>query len=70
MLLIFCLQRPDVMSFEDLGIHRGLRMLYHHEKIDRKLFGRYAKRYSPCGSVASLYLWEIAGGAYSGAERL
>jgi DNA-3-methyladenine glycosylase II len=62
MLLIFCLQRPDVMSFGDLGIHRGLRILYRHKKIDRKLFDRYAKRYSPYGSVASLYLWEIAGG--------
>jgi DNA-3-methyladenine glycosylase II len=69
MLLIFCLQRPDIMSFGDLGMHRGLRMLYHHKKIDRKLFDRYAKRYSPYGSVASLYLWEIAGGAYCDAER-
>jgi DNA-3-methyladenine glycosylase II len=63
MLLIFCLQRPDVMSFGDLGIQRGLRILYHHEKIDRKLFDKYARRYSPYGTVASLYLWAIAGGA-------
>jgi DNA-3-methyladenine glycosylase II len=63
MLMIFCLQRPNVLSFGDLGIHRGLRMLYHHKVIDRKLFEKYAKRYSPYGSVASLYLWAIAGGA-------
>ena len=63
MLMVFCLQRPDVMSFGDLAIHRGLRMLYHHRKIDRRLFGKYARRYSPYGTVASLYLWAIAGGA-------
>ncbi len=63
MLLIFCLQRPDVVSFGDLAILRGMRMLYRHRKIDKKLFTKYAKRYSPYGSVASLYLWAIAGGA-------
>ncbi|MDR2909127.1 MAG: DNA-3-methyladenine glycosylase 2 family protein, partial [Oscillospiraceae bacterium] len=52
MLMIFCLQRPDVLSFGDLAIQRGLRMLYHHRKIDRKLFEKYARRYSPYGSVA------------------
>ena len=63
MLMVFCLQRPDVMSFGDLAIHRGLRMLYHHRKIDRTMFEKYARRYSPYGTVASLYLWAIAGGA-------
>ena len=63
MILIFCLQRPDVLSFGDLAIHRGMRMLYHHKDIDKKRFEKYAKRYSTYGTVASLYLWAIAGGA-------
>lgn len=63
MLLIFCLQRPDVVSYGDLGILRGLRMLYRHKKIDREKFLRYRKRYSPYGTVASFYLWAVAGGA-------
>ncbi len=63
MLLIFCLQRPDVLSFGDLAILRGLRMIYRHKSIDKELFAKYAKRYSPYASVASLYLWEVAGGA-------
>lgn len=63
MILLFCMQRPDVFSYRDLGIQRGLCMLYHHRKIDKKLFEKYRKRYSPYGSVASLYLWEVAGGA-------
>lgn len=63
MIMIFCMQRPNVVSFGDLAIHRGMRMLYHHRNIDRKRFEKYAKRYSPYGTVASLYLWAIAGGA-------
>lgn len=63
MLLLFCLQRPDVLSFDDLAIQRGLRMVYHHRKIDKKMFEKYRRRFSPYGSVASLYLWAVAGGA-------
>ena len=63
MLLLFCLERPDVLSYDDLAIQRGLRMVYHHRKIDRKLFEKYRRRFSPYGSVASLYLWAAAGGA-------
>lgn len=63
MILLFCMQRPNVFSYDDLAIQRGLRMLYHHRKIDRKRFEKYRKRFTPYCSVASLYLWAIAGGA-------
>ena len=66
MLLIFCLQRPDVVSFGDFGIRRGMRMLYRHRVLDRERFERYRRRYAPYGTVASLYLWAIAGGALPG----
>lgn len=66
MILLFCMQRPDILSYDDLAIQRGMRMLYRHRKMDRKLFEKYRKRYSPYGSVASLYLWAIAGGALEG----
>ncbi|NLZ94727.1 MAG: DNA-3-methyladenine glycosylase 2 family protein [Bacteroidales bacterium] len=62
MILTFSLQRPNVMSWGDLAIIRGLRMLYRHRKIDKKLFQKYKRRYSPYASVASLYLWEISKG--------
>jgi DNA-3-methyladenine glycosylase II len=61
--MIFSMQRPDVLSWDDLAIHRGLRMLYRHREITPALFEKYKKRYSPYASVASLYLWAIAGGA-------
>lgn len=63
MILLFCLQRPDILSYDDLAIQRGLRMVYHHRAIDRRLFEKYRRRYSPYGSVASLYLWAVSGGA-------
>ena len=66
MILLFCLQRPDIFSYDDLAIQRGLRMVYHHRKIDRKLFEKYRRRFSPYCSAASLYLWAVAGGAIPG----
>ena len=65
MILLFCLQRLDVFSYDDLAIHRGLRMVYHHRQVNRSLFERYRRRFSPYGSVASLYLWAVSGGAIS-----
>ena len=63
MILTFCMQRPNVVSFGDLAIQRGMRMLYRHRQIDRTKFERYQKRYAPYGTVAGLYLRAIAGGA-------
>ena len=63
MILLFCMQRPNIFSYDDLAIQRGLRMVYHHRNIDRKLFEKYRRRFSPYCSVASLYLWAVAGGA-------
>ncbi len=63
MILLFCMQRPDIFSFGDLAIRRGLRMVYHHRSIDRKLFDKYRRRFHSYCSVASLYLWAVSGGA-------
>lgn len=66
MIMTFCMQRPNVVSYGDLAILRGMRMLYRHRTIDKVKFERYRRRYSPYGTVASLYLWAIAGGAIPG----
>lgn len=63
MLLLFCLQRPNVFSYGDLAILRGMRMVYRHKEIDRVRFERYRKRFSPYCSIASLYFWAVSGGA-------
>ena len=66
MLMIFSMQRQNVLSWDDLAIQRGLRMLYKHRTLTREHFAKYKKRYTPCGSVASLYLWELSTGKYEG----
>lgn len=68
MILLFCLRRPNILSFDDLAIRRGMASVYHRKDIDRKLFETICKRLSPCCSVASLYFWAVAGGAM-GAKR-
>ena len=66
MLMLHSMQRSNILSYDDLAIVRGMRMLYRHRKIDRKLFERYRRRYSPYCSVASIYLWAISAGAIDG----
>ncbi len=63
MIMTFCMQRPNVISYGDLAILRGMRMLYRHKKITPELFAKYKKRYSPYATTAALYFWAIAGGA-------
>ncbi|HHV50772.1 MAG TPA: DNA-3-methyladenine glycosylase 2 family protein [Clostridiales bacterium] len=60
MLLIFSMGRMDVVSFGDLGIRRGMMKVYDLNGLTREQFEFYRKRYSPYGTVASLYLWEAA----------
>ncbi|KUO75503.1 MAG: DNA-3-methyladenine glycosidase [Clostridia bacterium BRH_c25] len=60
MLLIFSLCRPNVVSYKDLAICRGMMNLYGHKELSKEKFERYRKRYSPYGSVASLYLWALS----------
>lgn len=60
MILLHCLARPDILSFGDLAILRGMRMVYRHRTITREQFERYRRRYSPYGSVASIYLWKVS----------
>ena len=60
MLLIFSLCRPDVVSWGDLAIRRGMMNLYELNSLSKDQFDRYRKKYSPYGSVASLYLWAVS----------
>ncbi|MEW9123950.1 MAG: DNA-3-methyladenine glycosylase [Thermotaleaceae bacterium] len=60
MLLIFSLNRLDIVSYKDLAICRGMMNLYGLKTLSKEQFEKYKKRYSPYGSVASLYLWELS----------
>lgn len=60
MLLIFSMERPNIVSWDDLAIRRGMMNVYGLKALTKEQFERYSKRYSPYGSVASLYLWAIS----------
>ncbi|MEL1135507.1 DNA-3-methyladenine glycosylase [Desulfitobacterium sp. THU1] len=60
MLLIFSLCRPDVVSFKDLAIRRGMMNCYGLDELTKETFEHYRQKYSPYGSVASLYLWALS----------
>ncbi len=59
MTLIFCLGRKDVLSLSDFGIRKGLSILHGIDIKDITVMRKYKELYSPFGTVASIYLWEI-----------
>ncbi|MDQ0059212.1 DNA-3-methyladenine glycosylase family protein [Paenibacillus harenae] len=60
MLLIHALERPDVVSWGDAAIRRGMMRLYGLSELTKQQFEEYRKLYSPYGSVASIYLWQLS----------
>ena len=60
MMLMFSYNRMDIFSYKDLAIIRGLRMIYRHKEVSRERFEKYRRRFSPYGSLASLYIWVIS----------
>ncbi len=61
MLLIFSLNRQNVLSYDDLGIRKGLMRIYGLETLSRAEFEHYRQKFTPYCSLASLYLWHVAG---------
>ncbi len=62
MLLIFSLGRPDVLSFRDLGIRKGIMLLNGWSDLDEERFEKFRRRCSPYGTLASLLLWKLKDG--------
>lgn len=60
MLLLHSLQRPDVFSYDDLAIRRGLMSLHNLSVFTKADFEKFRKRYSPHCSVAMIYLWKYS----------
>ena len=68
MLLLFALGRRDILSSRDLGIRRGIMLLNQLDELTDEQFEFYRRRYSPYGSLASLYLWRIKDGGLAAAR--
>jgi DNA-3-methyladenine glycosylase II len=60
MLLINSMERRDVVSWGDIAIRRGMMKLYGLSTLTKEQFEQYRLIYSPLGSIASIYLWEIS----------
>lgn len=70
MFMIFSLHRPDVLPINDLGVRKGVQMLYGLEELPRpSQMEQLCEKWRPYRSVASWYLWRIveAKGGTSGA---
>jgi 3-methyladenine DNA glycosylase/8-oxoguanine DNA glycosylase len=58
MVLIFCLERPDILAVDDLGIRAAVHRAYGFaERPERAEVLRIGEKWAPYRSVASLYLW-------------
>lgn len=61
MLLIFNLQRPDVLPLDDLGVRRGFMHTFGGKSLpNAKKMLRRGRRWRPYRSVASWYLWRAS----------
>ncbi len=60
MVLIHSMERRDVVSWGDIAIRRGMMKLYGLDGLSRERFEQYRRAYSPLGSIASIYLWQIS----------
>lgn len=60
MFMIFSLHRPDVLPIGDLGIRKGVQLLYGLEDLPRpSQMEQLCEKWRPYRSVASWYLWRF-----------
>lgn len=58
MLLIFRLNRPDVLPVDDYGVRKGAQLTYRLRKLpDKKRLTKLAEPWRPYRSVGSWYMW-------------
>ncbi|XVF73752.1 hypothetical protein PTKIN_Ptkin13bG0007400 [Pterospermum kingtungense] len=60
MFMIFSLHRPDVLPINDLGVRKGVQLLYNLEELPRpSQMDQLCEKWRPYRSVASWYLWRF-----------
>ena len=58
MMLIFQLERPDVLPVDDFGVRNGFRLAYGLRGMPLpRALAEYGERWKPYRSVAAWYLW-------------
>lgn len=60
MFLMFTLNRSDVMPYSDLGIKKGIKILFNLEELPTKAEMRVLSiKWKPYRTVACWYLWKV-----------
>ena len=58
MLLMFYLQRPDVLPVDDFGVRNGFRLAYGLKSMPTaRALAQFGERWKPYRSMAAWYLW-------------
>jgi DNA-3-methyladenine glycosylase II len=58
MMLMFQLQRPDVLPVDDFGVRNGFRLAYRLRGMPRaRALAEFGERWKPHRSLAAWYLW-------------
>ena len=60
MLLLFYLGRPDVFPVGDLGVRKGISLVYGADRVlEPEELEPFGDRWRPYRSVGSWYMWRI-----------
>ncbi|KAL1210162.1 hypothetical protein V5N11_029584 [Cardamine amara subsp. amara] len=60
MFMIHSLHRPDVLPVNDLGVRKGVQMLYNLPELPRpSQMEQYCEKWRPYRSVGSWYMWRL-----------
>ncbi|KAL3844827.1 hypothetical protein ACJIZ3_002230 [Penstemon smallii] len=69
MFMIFSLHRPDVLPVSDLGVRKGVQLLYGLEDLPRpSQMEHLCEKWRPYRSVGAWYMWRFVEGKEGGSE--
>ncbi len=60
MLLIFSLCRKNILSYNDLAIRNGIKIMYKLDDLNKADFNLIKEKFSPYCTIASFYFWNIS----------
>ncbi|XP_073124932.1 uncharacterized protein [Henckelia pumila] len=63
MFMIYSLQRPDVLPVSDLGVRKGVQLLYGLEDLPRpSRIEQLCEKWRPYRSIGAWYMWRLVDG--------
>ena len=68
MYLIFVLDRPDVLPFEDVAFQQVFRWLYKNDDVSKASIEKKCKKWKPYSSIAARYFYRALDSGLTGKE--